>query len=73
MTERSPYKRLVLSLVCIFLGELGIHRLVVGKIGTGILWLLTFGLLGIGWLVDTILLLTGNFRDKEGRFIVDWT
>ena len=35
-----------------FLGPLGIHRMYIGKIGTGILWLLTGSLCGIGWLYD---------------------
>ena len=39
-------------LLLAFLGVLGIHRFYIGKIGTGILWLLTGGLLGIGIVYD---------------------
>lgn len=53
-------------LLCIFLGYLGIHRFFVGKAGTGILYLFTFGLFGIGWLVDTILIATDCFTDSAG-------
>lgn len=35
-----------------FLGYLGIHRFYMGKILTGILYLLTGGLLGVGWIYD---------------------
>lgn len=44
-------------LLCFFLGCLGIHRFYEGKIGTGILWLLTGGLCGIGAIVDFIILI----------------
>jgi len=37
-------------------GVLGIHRFYCGRIGTGILWFFTGGLLGIGWLVDVFLI-----------------
>ncbi len=42
------------------------HRFYVGKVGTGILWLFTAGLLGIGAIIDFILILLGGFRDKAG-------
>jgi TM2 domain-containing membrane protein YozV len=58
---------LVLLLLSIFLGALGVDRFFVGKIGTGILKLITFGGFGIWWLIDLILVITGKFTDKNGR------
>lgn len=51
-------------LLCIFLGGLGAHRFYVGKAGTGILYLLTGGFLGIGWIIDIIRIAVGSFRDE---------
>jgi len=57
---------LVTLVLCIALGALGIHRFYVGKIGTGILMILTFGGFGIWVLVDLILIVTNAFTDANG-------
>jgi TM2 domain-containing membrane protein YozV len=53
-------------LLAIFLGGLGAHRFFVGKVGTGIVQLLTLGGLGIWALIDIIMIIVGSFRDKQG-------
>lgn len=56
-------------LLCFFFGVLGVHRFYVGKVGTGILQLLTIGGLGIWALIDFIMIIVGSFTDKQGKFI----
>lgn len=60
----SSKNKMVALLLCIFLGGIGAHRFYVGKIGTGILYLLTGGLFGIGWVIDIILIVAGSFKDQ---------
>lgn len=47
----------VAFLLCLFLGYLGAHKFYEGKSGKGVLYLLTVGLFGIGWIIDCIALL----------------
>ncbi len=66
---KSEKNKLTVLLLCIFLGGLGIHRFYVGKIGTGIIWLLTGGVFGIGWIVDIVLIAVDKFTDKQGNIV----
>ena len=40
--------------LCLFLGWAGAHKFYVKKYAVGVLYLFTFGLLGVGWIVDII-------------------
>ncbi len=70
----SQRRRLwALLLACgLFMGVGGLHRFYVGKIWTGLLWLVTGGLLGIGQIYDVIMIALGQFRDCNGLPLVIW-
>jgi hypothetical protein len=73
--EDAPSDRLrgVALALNIPLGLFGAHRFYVGKIGTGILQLCTFGGVGLWWLYDLILIASGEFRDVNDRRVVAWS
>ncbi|OGJ16854.1 hypothetical protein A3K73_08895 [Candidatus Pacearchaeota archaeon RBG_13_36_9] len=53
-------------IMSIIFGTLGVDRFIMGKVGTGILKLITFGGCGIWWLIDLILIATKHpFEDVE--------
>jgi TM2 domain-containing membrane protein YozV len=70
----SAFKRMWALLLSggMFLGIFGLHRFYVGKIGTGIVWLLTFGLFGIGQVIDISLICVGQFKDCNGARLIIW-
>jgi len=73
----SPAKRtwaLILAFVPLIPGLqlFGLHRFYVGKIGTGILWLFTGGLFLIGQIIDIIMIISGQFEDKNGLPLLNW-
>jgi TM2 domain-containing membrane protein YozV len=67
--EKSSKSFVAALILSIIVGTIGVHRFYVGKIGTGILQLITCGGMGIWTLVDIITIATGKFTDKEGKRI----
>lgn len=63
---------LVTWLLSLLVGVFGVDRFYLGKVGTGLLKLFTFGGLGVWWLVDLIIILAGAARDTRGRPLVGY-
>jgi len=65
----SEKKLLTAALLAFFFGVFGLHRFYVGKVGTGILMLLTFGGFTIWSWIDFIFIICEKFKDKNGLFL----
>jgi len=63
-TKRKKWKTALL--LSIFLGLWGVDRFYLGRIGTGIVKLLTVGCLGVWWVIDIILIANNRLRDASG-------
>lgn len=63
-----------LAIACFFLGGIGLHRFMVGKIGTAILQFITCVMVvGFIWvLIDFIMIICGSFTDRDGKAITQW-
>lgn len=53
--------------ITLCLGWLGVHRFMQKKYGTGILWLCTFGLFGIGWIADIVVAFTKLSANSQNK------
>ena len=78
MTHRPDTHHIAVGYVAWLLGFTGAHRFYFGKQLTGMLWFFTLGLLGIGWLIDIVLIpamaaeANGRFRRGEVDYTVTW-
>lgn len=63
----SDKNYIVAVLLAWFLGGLGVDRFYLGYTGIGIAKLLTFGGLGIWWLIDLILIALKKVPDRQGQ------
>ncbi len=68
----SRKSRLIALILCWFLGVFGAHRFYVGRGWSGVFMILTLGGIGIWTLVDLIVILCGDFKDKDGRKLLTW-
>ena len=69
----APRKSKTTALIlCIlgFFGIAGLHRMYVGKVGSGFVYLFTYGFCAIGTIIDLVSILSGGFRDSYGQPLV---
>lgn len=69
----APRKsRMIALILCIlgFFGISGLHRMYVGKVGSGVVHFFTYGICVIGTIIDLISILSGGFRDSYGQPLV---
>lgn len=69
--EYSSYNKSIALILCVFGGYFGLHKFYVKKSGEGLIYLFTFGLFGIGWIIDIFMILDNNFKDAYKRPLVD--
>jgi hypothetical protein len=69
ISSPSDKKFLTTGLLALIFGLLGAHRFYLGKIGSGLAQLFTFGGFGIWTIADILMILFGTVKDSDGRIV----
>lgn len=70
--QGSPRSRGVALVLAVLGGWIGLHRFYTGRTESGIWMAVTIGGLGMWWLYDLVLLIAGEFRDRDGLLLREW-
>ena len=68
----SRCSRAIALILTLLLGFVGAHRFYVGRTGTALAMLFTIGGLGIWWLIDIVIVASGQLKDNEGKWVSEW-
>jgi len=76
MNKETQRNKWIAFLLAFLAGTLGLHRFYTGKVGSGVV-MIVLSFTGIGvfisapWaLIDCIRILTGSFKDKDGKELI---
>ncbi len=68
----SHCSRAIALIFVLLLGLVGAHRFYVGRTGSAFGMLFTLGGLGIWWLIDVVIVASGQLKDNEGKWVSEW-
>ena len=66
VSDEEPKSQVIAMLLVLIVGVFGIHRFYLGYTAIGILQFLTFGGCLVWWIVDIVLIMSGNLGPKDG-------
>jgi len=69
---QSRCSRAVTLILVLLLGMFGAHRFYVGRTGSAFAMLFTLGGLGIWWLIDIVIVVSGQLKDDQGKRVSEW-